>query len=100
MKYAILSVPGTDILDGLCAYWTRAWMACEKELQRVLAVQGIKLPNFTYEFSIPEGSHWLCETIEDNFLLPIHVLEAGFNCHYTFSFAVYSRATRLALVNS
>ncbi|KAH1040353.1 hypothetical protein J1N35_042096 [Gossypium stocksii] len=27
-EYAILSIPKTDILGGLRAYWTRVWMVC------------------------------------------------------------------------
>ncbi|KAA3458956.1 pentatricopeptide repeat-containing protein [Gossypium australe] len=31
------------------------------------------------QFSIPEGSHRLCETIENSFLLPLHTFEAKFH---------------------
>lgn len=50
-----------------------------KELERALAVWGIKLPQFVYEFFITEGEHLLCEAIENNFLLPLHALEARFH---------------------
>ncbi|KAH1114745.1 hypothetical protein J1N35_008123 [Gossypium stocksii] len=50
-----------------------------EEMQRVLAVQGIKIPHFAYEFSIPEGCHRLSEITEDTFLFPLHVLEARFH---------------------
>ncbi|KAK5785123.1 hypothetical protein PVK06_039673 [Gossypium arboreum] len=57
-----------------------------EELQRVLAIRGIKLPNFEYEFSIQEWSHRLCKITEDRFFLPIHVPEARFHLplHYFF----------------
>ncbi|KAK5793430.1 hypothetical protein PVK06_034576 [Gossypium arboreum] len=34
----------------------------EEEMHQVLAARGIKIPNFTYDFSIPEGSHCLSDT--------------------------------------
>ncbi|PPS02679.1 hypothetical protein GOBAR_AA17988 [Gossypium barbadense] len=42
-------------------------------------MRGIKLPNFAYEFSIPERSHRLCKTTERSFLLPLHALDTGFH---------------------
>ncbi|KAK5811071.1 hypothetical protein PVK06_026390 [Gossypium arboreum] len=34
----------------------------EEEMHQVLVVRGIKIPNFTYDFSIPKGSHYLNDT--------------------------------------
>ncbi|PPD82032.1 hypothetical protein GOBAR_DD21035 [Gossypium barbadense] len=48
-----------------------------EELRRVLVMRGIKLSNFMYKFSIPEGLHRLCKTTEDSFLLPLHAFEDG-----------------------
>ncbi|KAH1091339.1 hypothetical protein J1N35_018596 [Gossypium stocksii] len=50
-----------------------------KKLERVLAVWGIKLPNFAYAFSLLEWSHRLCETTKDGFLLLMHALETRFD---------------------
>lgn len=43
-----------------------------------LAVRGIQLPNFAYEFSTVEGVKRLSDT-DDGFLLPLHALEASFH---------------------
>ncbi|KAH1091966.1 hypothetical protein J1N35_019223 [Gossypium stocksii] len=48
-------------------------------MELVLAARGIKLPHFAYEFSIPRGSHQVCETTDDCFLLPLHALETEFH---------------------
>lgn len=50
-----------------------------KEMQRVLAVCGIKIPHFAYEFSILEGSYGMSEVTKDSFLLPLHAFKAGFH---------------------
>ncbi|PPR97562.1 hypothetical protein GOBAR_AA23105 [Gossypium barbadense] len=49
------------------------------EMERALTVRGIKLLYFAYEFFIPSRSHCVCEAMKDSFLLPLHILEAGFH---------------------
>lgn len=48
------------------------------EMSWHLAVWGIQLPNFAYEFSIVEGARRLSD-IKEGFLLHLHVLDAGFH---------------------
>ncbi|KAK5811636.1 hypothetical protein PVK06_026988 [Gossypium arboreum] len=69
----------------------------QKELQKVLGVQGIKLPNFIYKFSILERSHRLCGTSEDSFLLSIHALEAGFHLPLHHFFCSLLKDYKIAL---
>lgn len=49
------------------------------EMRLPLAVRGIEILNFAYNFSILERSHGLSDTNDGSFLLPIHVLEAEFH---------------------
>lgn len=48
-------------------------------MNRALTVQEIQISNFTYDFSIPEGSNCLSDTNNSSFLLPLHVIEASFH---------------------
>ncbi|KAH1047101.1 hypothetical protein J1N35_037885 [Gossypium stocksii] len=41
-------------------------------------VMGIRLSNFAFAFDAIEGERWLSDT-EEGFLLPLHLLEAGFH---------------------
>lgn len=50
----------------------------KEEMTQTLAMRGIEIPNFAYDFSILEGPHRLSDTSDKSFLLPFHVLEAGF----------------------
>ncbi|KAH1107339.1 hypothetical protein J1N35_011107 [Gossypium stocksii] len=61
----------------------------QEEIEWVLSMPRIKLSNFAYELSLPKGSHRLCETIEDSFLLPLHALEARFIYRRTLFFEAF-----------
>ncbi|MBA0723205.1 hypothetical protein Golax_003809 [Gossypium laxum] len=47
----------------------KAYVCTKKveEMNRILAVRGIQIPNFTYDFSIPEGLNLLSDTNDDIF---------------------------------
>ncbi|KAK5793764.1 hypothetical protein PVK06_034921 [Gossypium arboreum] len=48
-----------------------------EEMNPILATRGIQIPNFAYDFSIPELLNRLRDTNNGGFLLPLHVIEAG-----------------------
>ncbi|PPD74142.1 hypothetical protein GOBAR_DD28933 [Gossypium barbadense] len=50
-----------------------------EEMSRAMRVRGIQIPNFSYEFSIPEGSYRLNDTSDGSFFLPFYTLKA--KCH-------------------
>ncbi|KAH1129972.1 hypothetical protein J1N35_001350 [Gossypium stocksii] len=52
----------------------------EEENSLVLATGGIRIPNFAYKFLVIDRLNKLSNNIDESFLLPLHVLEAGTIC--------------------
>ncbi|KAH1096889.1 hypothetical protein J1N35_013810 [Gossypium stocksii] len=71
---------GLQCLEGRVFVEANAYPYTTKyeEISHHLAIQGIQLPNFAYEFSIVEGVQKLND-IDGGFLVPLHVLEASFH---------------------